>query len=313
MKARNWKRIFCLSLLAVIIITSLVAAPQAANAFGDFNSNSDYGGSGRKRSDSDSDGISIYALFRIATLISDLLGIKSPYITFLLLILIVVILKYGVGALKKSGRQNTHEGIRQGAEDMQRGPDSSILQLTEDDPGFDADALRERVKTIFEKMQTCWENGNIEPLRNDFMPDAWTRFNTQLQNKKAAGETTHVRNILFDDVTLLRYATEGGHQMLKIRITVTHNIWVTNDKGKCIQGTEKTRKKFEFIWTMLRPAGSVTGGVTAADETHCSNCGAEVDLEVFAECPFCHTPIMAVSPDWVVSEIDAVSQTTLHS
>ncbi len=76
MKARNWKRIFCLSLLAVIIITSLAAIPQAANAFGDFNSNSDYGGSGRKRSDSDSDGISIYALFRIATLISDLLGIE---------------------------------------------------------------------------------------------------------------------------------------------------------------------------------------------------------------------------------------------
>ena len=44
----------------------------------------------------------------------------------------------------------------------------------------------------------------------------------------------------------------------------------------------------------------------------CVNCGAEIDLEAFAECPFCHTPVMKVSPDWVISEIDALSQQTLH-
>ena len=96
------------------------------------------------------------------------------------------------------------------------------------DPSFDAEDLIQRVKTLFVKIQACWEDGNIEPLQKDFMPDTWTRFNTQLQNKKVAGETAHVRSILFDQVAFQSYTTDSEHQVLRIKIDVTHNIWTTN-------------------------------------------------------------------------------------
>ncbi len=310
MGRKNWKRTLAVSLLAIIALLLIATVPQVAKAgFGDFDSRSDYGGSRRGNSSSDSDGFDLYSLLRIASLLGRIFGIESPYVSIALTLVLVFGVRFGVAALKgRSSRSSTHEGVDHNHEYRPE----SLKQLRSDDPSFDPTELIQKVKKLFEKMQSCWEDGNIEPLRKDFMPDTWTRFNTQLQNKKAVGETSHVRNILFEQVVLQSYSTDAEHQVLKIKIDVTHNIWMTNRKGKCIQGTDKTRKRFEFIWTMMRPLGSKTDGTKAADTMHCPNCGAEVDLEAFAECPFCHTPIMKVSPDWVISEIDALSQRTLH-
>ena len=310
MKRKNWKRILAVFLLAVLILAAAFSFPQAAKAgFGDFDSRSDYGGSRRSSSsDSDSDGLDLYALLRIATFVGRIFGIESPYVSILLTLAIFFGFKFVMAALKGRGHSSGHEGISHSGGNSP----GTLEQLRADDPSFDPEDLIQRVKALFEKMQNCWEEGNIDPLRKDFMPDTWTRFSTQLRNKTAAGETSHVRNIVFDQVLLQSYTTDSEHQVLRVKIDVAQNVWTTDRNGKCIQGTEKTRKRFEFIWTMMRPLGSVTGGAAAADTTHCPNCGAEVDMEVFAECPFCHTPMMKVSPDWVISEIDALSQRTLH-
>lgn len=320
MKRRNWKQILCFSLLILTVLTAVLAVPQAAKGFGDFDSHSDFGGSssgshssGSRSSGSDSDGFDLAFLYHIAEWISDLLGIHSPVAVMILLVLILLALRFGPALLRgRSEKGSQHQGSarRHGLDSFRP---ETIDQLKEADPGFDESALLARVRDLFERMQTAWEAGNIDSLNKDFIPDTWARFQTQLQNKNAAGETSHVRDIVFDDVRLLSYGADSEKQSLHVKITVTHNIWTTDRAGKCIQGTEKTRKRFEFIWTLVRPAGAVTGGAAPADTAHCPNCGAEVDLEAFAECPFCHTPILKESPDWAISEIDALSQTTLRS
>ena len=314
MNKKNWKRFLSVALLAFLVLALALSIPHAAKGFGDFDSRSDFGGSGsgsssRNSSDSDSDGVDLYMLFRLATFVGRLFGIESPAVSVVLTLVIFFGLKFAFSALKKKeGQSSRHEDPEHGDG---FNPDS-LRRLQEADPSFDGEALLQRVRDLYEKMQFCWEEGNIDPLRKDFMPDAWTRFNTQLQNKCAAGETSHVRNIQFGQVALQSWSAGAEHQILRIRFDVTQNIWTTNAEGKCTLGTEKTRKRFEFVWTMTRPLESVTGGAPSADADHCPNCGAEIDMESFAECPFCHTPFMKVSPDWVISEIDALSQQTLR-
>ena len=308
MKKKNGLRIFSYILLAVLVISIAAAIPQEARAFGDFSSHSDYGGSS-SHSDSSSgssgDGFDLTILYHFAEIISDALGIGSPIAVLIFLILVFVGIRFLIAAQRKV----KHEGS---ASRVRYQPDS-LQKLSDADPAFSMSDLTERARDLFVRMQDCWEAGNIDPLRKDFMPDTWTRFNTQLQNKTAAGETTHVSDIVFNRVTPLSYATDSEHQILKIQLDVTHNVWMTNRKGECTEGTEKTRKRFVFIWTMMRPLNAKTGGMAASDTTHCPNCGAEIDLEAFAECPFCHTPVMKISPDWVISEIDAISQQTIHN
>ncbi len=297
-RKRNLTVFFALLLAAAV----LIAIPLAAYAFGDFDSHSDFGGS--SSSDDDSDSLDVLSLIRFVLFFGDLLGLP-PAVTAVIMVIVVVL----VLALKFRGGKK-HQG-NVDAEKVGRQVDS-LQELAVADPDFDEGALLDRIKTLFERMQSCWEAGNIEPLRMDFMPDTWTRFNTQLQNKNAIGETAHVRNIVFNDVSLLKYSADARLQKLTIRIDATYQIWTTDREGRCTEGNENTRKRMTFLWTMTRPAGSVTGA-QAPDTTHCPNCGAEVDLEAFAECPFCHTPIMKVSPDWVISEIEAIRQQTLVS
>ena len=313
---QNWKRLLAMLLLGVLVISAVAVVPRAARAFGDFNSGSDYGGSssgsgsswGSSSSDGDSsDGIDLTFLWDFIVMLSELFGV-SPFVVLAVLAILYLGFRFGLKMLK--GGDKPSGTVRKDAA-YQRRPET-LETLREEDPDFDETALLQRVRELFEKMQEGWEQGNIDSLRKDFMPDTWTRFNTQLQNKTAAGDTAHVRNIVFDDVFLMNYTTDAEHQKLKIGITVTHNIWETNREGKSILGTEKTRKRFEFVWTMTRPLGSRTG-TAFLDATHCPNCGAEIDPEAFAECPFCHTPIMKISPDWVISEIDALSQKTIHA
>ncbi len=304
-RKRNLTIFFALLLAAVL----LIAIPLVAHGFGDFDSGSDFGGGGSSwdfdssSSDDDSDGTDILELIRFVLIFGDLVGLPREATALILVAIIAVVFVVKFRARTKNRGNISAEKLHQ--------PRGDLSALLSADPGFDEGALQARVQSLFERMQSCWEAGNIEPLRKDFMPDTWTRFNTQLQNKNAVGETAHVRNIVFNEVCILSYSADDRLQKLSIRVDVTHNIWTTNREGRNIQGNENTRKRMVFLWTMTRPAGAVTGN-QAADSTHCPNCGAEVDLEAFAECPFCHTPIMKVSQDWVISEIEAMQQETLN-
>ncbi len=302
MDRKNRRRILSILLLLALVVTVWTAVPQAAEAFGDFDSSSDFGGSSGSSSDGGSSDFSLEDIIELVYLVSALLNV-SPGVSALILIALVILL-VGLAGLSK---KHTKKGP---VSHYQEDP-ASLQQLRKEDPAFDEAGFIERVETLFEKMDFCWENGNIAPLRKDFMPDTWTRFNTQLQNKNDIGETTHARDTVFDQVRLNSYASDARYQTLTVRLVVTRNIWTTDRNGKYTQGSEKTRKQIEYYWTMTRPAGTVTGKETM-DAGHCPNCGAGLDLEAFAECPFCHTPIMRISPDWVIAGIDAVSQNTIH-
>ncbi len=299
MNRNNRKRIAALFLLlGLTVCLVLVTCPQAAEAFGDLDSKSDFGG----KSDGKSSGVDVGTVGNIAWFLTNVLHLPMPVVIIIIVAIIALFLymKYRKAKHVEGGP------VSRNMEDA-----SSLLQLAEDDPDFDEHALIERVKELFQKMDVCWENGTIVPLRKDFMPDTWTRFSTQLQSKVDIGETTHARDTVFDDVSLYSYETDDRYQILTVRLLVTRNIWTTDRDGKSTMGTEHTRKQIEYFWTMNRPLGSKTGD-KPLDETHCPNCGAELDLEAFAECPFCHTPIMKISQDWVIAGINATAQTTIH-
>ncbi len=299
MNRKNRKRLLAaLLLLTLAVVLVFTAVPRAAEAFGDLDSKSDYGG----KSGSKDSGVDVGTVIDIAYFLTNVLHLPMPVVILIIVavVALLIYMKYRKGKRPEAGPVSS--AVEDGG---------SLLRLAERDPAFNEGALVERIKALFEKMDDCWEKGSIVPLRKDFMPDTWTRFSTQLQSKVDIGETTHARDTVFDDVSLVSYAEDERYQILTVRLLVTRNIWTTDKDGKCTVGTESTRKRIEYYWTMNRPLGSKTGD-KPLDETHCPNCGAGLDLEAFAECPFCHTPIMKISQDWVIAGINAVSQDTIH-
>ena len=190
--------------------------------------------------------------------------------------------------------------------------DNDYNQMQKEDPDYSEQALIDYVRKLFTEMQTAWEKGDITSVRYGFEHDTWERFNTQLQMKNQRGETTHVRDIQFERTMITDFATLNAQKdQVDVVFSVAYNVWVTNKDGMNIQGTPSTRHQMIYKWKMERPVSARKS--QPADSGHCPNCGAEMDVTAFAECPFCHSQIKQPSRNWLICDIHCISQKTISS
>ena len=297
----RYRRLFSvLCLLLALMIIPL----HTALGFGDFDSGSDSGGS-------DWDSGSDWSSDRSGSSSRSSGGKGSGSGTWLPVLLIFAAPFVLFGALSSDSKKKARS-IEEESEAMRLKEKLAKNELLQRDPLFSEDALIEHVKRLFTEMQTTWEAGDIGPVQYGFTSDAWNRFNTQLQMKNQRGEVTHVRDISFMGVDIIGIHPGETKERLTVRIVVAYNVWVTNRKGSNIQGSPSTRHKMDYRWTMERPAGAQTEKSGLADRKHCPNCGAELDVAAFAECPFCKAQIGGEWKGWLLSDIQLASQETLH-
>ena len=217
----------------------------------------------------------------------------------------------GAGTRQSGGSQSWEAERRREKEERERKEREQYSRYKADHPEFSEADLFDYVKKLFTKMQEGWEAGDITNVQYGFAPDTWQRFDTQLSMKKQRGETTHVRDILFHSITVtgFRSLPVENREKISLRILVEYNVWVTDKNGKNIQGSPSTRHLMTYVWSMQRTYGGTAE--KPADMNHCPNCGAELDISAFAECPFCHTGITQASSNWVIRDIQAESQKTV--
>ena len=299
----NRKSIIVLLLAMLLTVTVVLLPLQAGLGFGDFDSGSDYGGSDYGGSDSwgssyDSDSGSY----------RDSSGSSSGDGKGLVFVLLFFGVIFGFRFLFVKLLERISAKKRERAWAMKQ---ARMSDFRRQDPAYNEQELTDWCKRLFVRMQEAWEKGDITPVQYGFLPDTWNRFNTQLQMKNQRGETTHVRDIHFSRVAVQDYERTKAVEKLSVEILVEYNVWVTNRLGENIQGTPNTRHRMNYVWTLQRPYGSVSGK-KAMDETHCPNCGAELDIAAFAECPFCKAQIGRKSEDWLLADITAISQKTIH-
>ena len=320
------RRVFAAVLAGLLLCAVLVLPLRGALGFGDFDSDSDfggsdYGGSDYGGSDYGSDyGDSDYS-YRDGKSRSRNSSSGDAFGGFM-----AIVLMMGIGLFAAATKSGNSGGSRSGGSGggsgsiPRRKPEINRIPmeteaykaLRERDPGYSEEALFEYIKKLFREMQDGWEAGDITNVQYGFLPDTWQRFSTQLMMKNRRGETTHVRDIVFGSikVTGFRPLPNEGRDKLQVTFQVTYNVWTTNKDGNNIQGSPETRHLMTYLWTMERPHSAETQKVSA-DTSHCPNCGAELDVAAFAECPFCHTQLRTEAVNWVIRDIRAEAQRTI--
>ncbi len=307
------RKIAAFLLTGLLLCVFLLAPMYAAKGFGDFDSDSDFGGdSDWGGSDYDSDwGGSDYDS-RSSSRNKDSGGIVA---------VAVILWMCGLGIFAASSRNKETEE-RKSEEEWNSIEDSKELKKKNEEedeyrefrkqhPEFSEDALFEYVRKLFTEMQEGWEAGDISNVKYGFMPDTWQRFDTLLSVKNQYGETTHVRDIEFGGMSIKYFGSVLNVKKIDVHFHVAYNVWTTNRKGKNIQGSPSTRHLMHYVWKMRWGQGPAKEE-NLTDRNHCPNCGAELDISAFAECPFCHTQIRRNSINWLIEDIQALSQTTIH-
>ena len=126
--------------------------------------------------------------------------------------------------------------------------------LARQDPTMKKEDLIELVKTVFLKLQECWQARNYEPMKPLLMPDLYAEHESQLQSMRQSHEIDRIENVRVDsvDIVYLRYTDKPEQREFTALITATARDYYVDDRnGEFLRG-DKEPAQFQEFWTFHR-------------------------------------------------------------
>lgn len=188
--------------------------------------------------------------------------------------------------------------------------DPGVLSiLKQNDPDFSPDLFMNKAKTIAERLQQAWSEGDMMPVRNYVSQGVFNRFRLQLE---LMVEEEKVRNILSDykvlKVSVIDLSNSNSYQTLHVSIfacsrDVTVNADASEDeKQKAL--TAATKEAFYEVYSFTRKLGTKTNTKSDWLKGECPNCGYVPDnFSQSNKCESCGSIYNSGEFDWVLSEI----------
>ncbi len=296
------RRSLYITLMIVILLVCILAIPAMADA-GNFSGSSDFGGSYGGSSGGSFGGSGLWTLFALGST-----GHSGGIIVFIIIIFIV--LKF----LKNNGRRTTVSFS--GARTTTFSELMPIQTLRDADPNFSEAAMKEKIANLYVRMQTAWQTNEFDSMR-PFMTDSlYSQFKLQLDELIRSECTNHIERIAVLEVNLLGWRSDETVDAVVAQLQTRIIDYISNDKtGKVISGSKTAEKFMTYEWTLVRSKGMKTPepsgeGKEDTISIHCPSCGAPVEINQSAKCPYCDSVINAASYDWVILEIKGISQRT---
>ena len=299
-------------ILILLLVYSIFAIPVTTRAdFGNFSGDSDYGGS----SDwSSGNSYSSYDDDRDYGSSSGASGDDSlGFVVTLIIFIAITVIGGGSkerGKKKRGGKKS--KNAEKSKTDRSKTKLTSIAEYTKLDPNFKAQELTEKAANLYVQMQNDWTAKDIEPLRPYFSDALFTQMERSLKEIVKRGETNMVERIAVLEVTPLGFRQSAGEDIITLCLRTRIVDYTVNDSTKEVVSGSRNREKFmTYEWDILRPSGMITGEDTGTTKRiSCPSCGAPLDVNASARCPYCGSVIQQQAKDWVIGAIRGIRQET---
>ena len=179
------------------------------------------------------------------------------------------------------------------------------------DPYFDTAAIRESLSNLYVKMQNGWTAKDIESLRPYFTDAFFTQMERQLNQMKKQGVTNYVERIAVLAVDLKGFRQQNGEDHIIAELHTRIVDYTLQDaSGKLVSGDRKKEKFMAYEWDVCRTTGKVSLERSGTDTVVCPSCGAPLDMNVSARCPYCDSVVNRSDHDWALCSIKGLAQRT---
>lgn len=318
---KNVIKTLMLFLVAAVLIAVPVAMSETARAdFGNFSGNNDFGGSssggsysGGGSGGSYSGGSSGGNIYYYGGGSSSSSSSGSSWIVYVVvgIIVLVIVLRF-VKASKVKPRA-------QGAMPTDAATLKSMAEYKSVDPSFDENAFSEKLSNIYVQMQNAWTDKNIESVRPYFTDAMFTQMDRQLQSMREQHLTNYVEKIAVLGIEPRGWREVGDvvHMIVNVRARIVD--YTLNDAtGELVSGDKTAEKFMVYEWDLCKKGAGMDNfsfeGRTVDDEgkrVNCPSCGAPLDINASARCPYCDAVVNQASFDWAISAIKGISQQTM--
>ncbi len=284
------KRLLCLSVLLMLLFS---ACTLSRADFGDFSGDSDYGGSDYSSSDYSSDDSYYY---------DDDDGEWSFEIVIITVGIIAVVAIVDSISEKRKKRFKGAKGAK--------GVDPSALKPVSALNNFNESELTGRLSNMYIRLQEAWAKGDLSPVEPLLTAPYYAQMASQLKREFTdKGITSHLEHIAVLEVNLLGCIPATDDQkpdFLYVSLRTRFVNYLTDRNGKVVRGSRKDEIYMHYEWTLER-----SEQIHAKRTINCPNCGAAVDANRFAKCPYCDSVIENSGYDWVISSIKGISRETV--
>ena len=302
------KKLLCILLVLSVLSVCLLAVRAD---FGDFAGDADYGGDwGGDYGGWDDDyggWDDDYGDYGSRDFDSD-----DPVSTAIgcLILLVILVLVFRSKARKVG--QSTSQSRNNRPAGGQRTDLSTLTPMssyTELDPAFNADAFCEKLSNLYVQMQNGWQDKDIEPLRPYFTDAYFNQMLAQLEQLKKSGVTNRVERIAVLGVKPLGYKQTNGEDHIIVELRTRINDYTVRDSdGTVVSGNPNTPLFMTYEWDLCRASGQKTEETGGMRVVICPNCGASVDINASAQCPYCDSVITITANDWAICRITGISR-----
>ncbi|MCR5789565.1 MAG: Tim44 domain-containing protein [Lachnospiraceae bacterium] len=298
-KHRKWMILLMALFLLSLLFQAAMPVPVRAD-FGNFAGDSDFGGGGGGGDwDFDSDGGG---------------GIGTTLIAIALVIVILIVCFIWEGIKKLTGKGKKEVPSRSAPPGV-AGSSRPALQMlsayTALDPGFNEAQFRERLANLYVQMQQRWHERNIDSLKPYFTDFFYNQSNMQLQELIRNAQIPCTERVAVLDVSPQGFYQNSGidHVVVIIRSRIV--AYIINERtGQVISGSKTKEKFMTYEWDLCRKSGVITGRTDALQSVTCPHCGAPININQSAKCPFCESVVTVTNQDWALNNIKGISQHT---
>ncbi len=289
--------LLCLCLLACLF--TVVFADG-----GDFGGDNDFGGGGGDRS-GDGDGSGILQI--ILWLIIDSEGHINVPALVIIIIIAAIYFFLKSKPWKRKKQVNSNVAATRTAVPALR----PMAEYASIDPAFHADALVQKLSNFYIQFQQSWQQKNIESLRPFFTDPYYAQLDRQLEQYRIRKMTNIVERPAVLSVELTGFTQGGGNDHIYATVkTRIVDYRIDDETGRVLSGSRTAEKFMTYRYHLIRPTGTRSDEVSGTRALSCPHCGAPLNINQSAKCPYCDSVITVEKHDFVIAQIEAISQVT---
>ena len=184
-----------------------------------------------------------------------------------------------------------------------------IEEYSKLDPDFDENELASHLSNLYIQMQDAWSSKNLETLRPYFADVFYNQMDRALDDFRKNNKTDHTERIAVLAVNLKGFRQSKGTDYIIAGLTSRITTYITDDlTGKVISGDKNKELFMEYEFELSRKSGVITQHSHETKSDICPNCGAPININATAKCPYCGSIIKSQNINWVVSSMQGISQ-----
>lgn len=230
--------------------------------------------------------------------------------TFMTALIVIVIIAVVIASSRRKGAARPQSRpVNLGQQPTSKPLVNHLDELKAKDSSFSESKFLDDVSNLYVRMQNCWTDKNLEPVRPQLTPELFAKSDRQLAAYRSSGQTNRIERISVLDTRIVGCDSDDTNDIITVQLTSRIVDYVVKDSdGSLVRGDRNKELFMTYQWTFLRSLGKKTQAESGVDSKHCPNCGAPIDLNRSAVCGYCGATVTDDDYDWVLSNIRGISQ-----